>query len=424
MPAVAVVNVPSVVITDGTSDADVKAASTAPVATDKALVVAVSPNTPALAVTDGGGSLTVDGPLTDAELRATAVPVSDGGGSLTVDTPQLPAALVGGRLDVVVGAALPAGTNRVGGVRLLDDADTALAFVADLASVQRVPAQTMPARKISTANSSTANLGSGATFTGTGEDTDGYVAITVAVYASHASATDGLKLEYSADNTNWRWDDVFTLAAGAAKVFRTSPVARYFRVRYVNGGTTQTTFELSTTLHATQIKPSTHRLADSISAQDDAELVKALLSGITDAGSTLNIGATDDNRLKVATPTPAAPTGTTAVSQYADGDVGANATSQLNYTIPNGDTLHIQRLTMGGEASVSGGRVILLYRPNGSGSSSGEEVLGFGYISGGNFQSDLDGEFTGNGTRAVVLQRINNGGTTIRMTALWVGYTV
>ncbi len=36
-------------------------------------------------VSDAGGSITVDGPLTDAELRATAVPVADGGGSLTVD---------------------------------------------------------------------------------------------------------------------------------------------------------------------------------------------------------------------------------------------------------------------------------------------------------------------------------------------------
>jgi hypothetical protein len=53
-------------------------------------------------VTDNGGSLTVDGtvgisgtvpvsgPLTDAQLRASAVPVSDGGGSLTVDATSLP----------------------------------------------------------------------------------------------------------------------------------------------------------------------------------------------------------------------------------------------------------------------------------------------------------------------------------------------
>lgn len=40
---------------------------------------------PTVTVQDGSGSLTVDGPLTDTQLRATAVPVADGGGSLTVD---------------------------------------------------------------------------------------------------------------------------------------------------------------------------------------------------------------------------------------------------------------------------------------------------------------------------------------------------
>ena len=112
----------------------------------------------ALPVTDNGGSITVDGPLTDAELRAAAVPVSgtffqatqpvsiavpvpvtDNGGSLTVDgtvavsgsvavtgpltdaqlrasavpisATQLPVALVGGRLDVNIGSGASAGTE-------------------------------------------------------------------------------------------------------------------------------------------------------------------------------------------------------------------------------------------------------------------------------------------------------------------------
>jgi hypothetical protein len=65
-------------------------------------------------VNDGGGSLTVDGPLTDAQLRASPVPVSDGGGSLTVDTPQLPAVLVGGRLDENVGAWMGSTAPTVG----------------------------------------------------------------------------------------------------------------------------------------------------------------------------------------------------------------------------------------------------------------------------------------------------------------------
>jgi hypothetical protein len=143
--------------------------------------VAIASNQSVLPINDNAGSLTVDstqlpaalvsgrldvnvgasttiavtGPLTDAQLRATAVPVADGGGSLTVDgsvsvsnfpatqpisavslplpagaatsalqttgntslgniDTKLPAALVGGRLDANVGAWLGSTTPTVG----------------------------------------------------------------------------------------------------------------------------------------------------------------------------------------------------------------------------------------------------------------------------------------------------------------------
>jgi hypothetical protein len=47
--------------------------------------ISVTQGTSPWVVGDGGGSLTVDGPLTDAQLRATPVPISDGGGSITID---------------------------------------------------------------------------------------------------------------------------------------------------------------------------------------------------------------------------------------------------------------------------------------------------------------------------------------------------
>jgi hypothetical protein len=77
-------------------------------------------------VTDGGGSITVDGPITDSELRATAVAISaatlplpvGAATELTLGTRasagQLPAALVGGRLDANVGAWLGATAPTVG----------------------------------------------------------------------------------------------------------------------------------------------------------------------------------------------------------------------------------------------------------------------------------------------------------------------
>jgi hypothetical protein len=160
-------------ITDGTNTATVKAASTAAVAADKAVVVAISPNN-SVAVTgtvtatnpsvgtnnaaipasstqvggsDGtniqaarvfdadsgagaqyvlgtvlrksasGGSVeagTSSDPLRTDPTGTTTQPVSDAGGSLTVDSTQLPAALVGARLDINNGAWLGSTAPTVG----------------------------------------------------------------------------------------------------------------------------------------------------------------------------------------------------------------------------------------------------------------------------------------------------------------------
>ena len=154
-------------INDGTNTATVKAASTAAVATDTALVVAISPNNPIVASnpsvgatgaaipasatqvggsdgtdlqaarvfdTDTGGGTqyvlgatlrksasggsveagTAADPLRTDPTGTTTQPVSDAGGSLTVDSLQLPAALVGARLDVNAGAWLGSTAPTVG----------------------------------------------------------------------------------------------------------------------------------------------------------------------------------------------------------------------------------------------------------------------------------------------------------------------
>lgn len=64
-------------------------------------------------IQDGGGSITVDGAVT-ANQGGAPWSVSDGGSSITVDTSQLPAALVGGRLDADIGAWLGSTAPTVG----------------------------------------------------------------------------------------------------------------------------------------------------------------------------------------------------------------------------------------------------------------------------------------------------------------------
>lgn len=153
--------------------------------------------------------------------------------------------------------------------------------------------------QVCTLNSTSTPLGIDGVFTGTSCEVTEYAIIIVSVFADQASATDGLSVQFSKDNTNWDSTDVFTIPANTDKTFSFQTAAQYFRIVYTNGGVAQTAFRLQAILKGTYSKPSSHRIADSISDQDDAELVKAVLSA--DNGTSFgNIGATETGNLKVA----------------------------------------------------------------------------------------------------------------------------
>lgn len=130
---------------------------------------------------------------------------------------------------------------------------------------------------VDSGNSSVVPLLGGATFTGTAFETLNYGIVFVSVYADVASATDGLKVQQSIDGTNWDFVDNYTIAAGANENYAVNPHARYLRVVYTNGGSAQTTFRLQVVAKGNS-KPSSHRLEDNVTTQDDAELVKAVIA--------------------------------------------------------------------------------------------------------------------------------------------------
>ncbi len=148
-------------------------------------------------------------------------------------------------------------------------------------------------------NNSSTPLGIGATFTGTSTDILQFSGITISVFSDVASATDGLSVQFSADGTNWDHLDVFTIPAGTGKTFSFQPVARFMRVLYTNGGTAQADFRLSVILKTATGKSSSHRIADSISDQDDAEVVKAVLTGENPSNQFVNFQATTPGNFKV-----------------------------------------------------------------------------------------------------------------------------
>lgn len=153
-------------------------------------VTLANDSTGLVSVDDGGASLTVDGPLTDAQLRASDVKITldsevvvidDGGGSITVDGPltdaqlratDVPITLAGETVDISdraardlgtvdIAAALPAGNNNIGDVDVASIAagDNNIGNV-DLASA--IPAGTNLVGKVS-AGLDTTNIYDGTT---------------------------------------------------------------------------------------------------------------------------------------------------------------------------------------------------------------------------------------------------------------------
>lgn len=133
-------------------------------------------------------------------------------------------------------------------------------------------------------NSTNVPLAGNATFTGEWQDTLDYSEVIVSVVANVASATDGLVIEWSSAGVTKEEDDVFTVPAANGKTWSFPCNRRFVRVVYTNGATAQTTFNMQTLLKRFASKGSSHRLADSLNAQDDAIVTKTLVAGKTTAG--------------------------------------------------------------------------------------------------------------------------------------------
>jgi len=134
---------------------------------------------------------------------------------------------------------------------------------------------------ISTDNSSESTLVGDASFDGDWEVITNYGVIVISVTSNVASATDGLLVEFSTQGSDATLisDDSFTITAGAKKTFSFQAAAKYFKVTYTNGSSGQGSFLLQTVLKPYYVKPSSHRIQDSIVDEDDAELTKSVLTG-------------------------------------------------------------------------------------------------------------------------------------------------
>lgn len=172
-------------------------------------------------------------------------------------------------LPLATGSTRNAATDQV--THSGDTADVQLVRVVEVTGAEGSKTVISPNAVISTANSSTALLLLNGTFTGTGEDVTEYSHIVVSVYASHASATDGLQLQQSTNGTNWDWVDNYTVPATTGKSFSAPVQGKFFRVVFTNGGIMQTDFRIATLYSKQTKKGSSVRPQDGRSNDNDFE---------------------------------------------------------------------------------------------------------------------------------------------------------
>lgn len=202
---------------------------------------------------------------------------------------------------ILYAVGIPAyGLDSVSGTTLTILADTAGMTAGDRLAVLYDEENTKVFSKgalVSTANSSSTPLAANATFTGSSEDVSDYGVISIVVRSDVGSATDGLQFLFSTDNVNFYSSDEYTVLAGKFKTYSLAPVARYFKIHYQNGASPQSQFLIQTIYKQHYVKPSSHRLADNLSAQDDAEVVQSVLVAKLPSGNFTNIRTTTDGHI-------------------------------------------------------------------------------------------------------------------------------
>lgn len=109
--------------------------------------------------------------------------------------------------------------------------------------------------KVDPNNSSTSQLGIGASYTGTGTIVSAYQSITINISSNQSSALKGISIQFSQNNTNWSEFASYSLVVPSpppsSDVFISQTFqiyGKYFRLTYLNGGVTTTTLKIQTIL--------------------------------------------------------------------------------------------------------------------------------------------------------------------------------
>lgn len=269
----------------------------------------------------GGGGGTVDqGAANGDAAKGWSARLTDGAAFIVpAKTGQLPAAL--GATNAAGSVSVGIAIDQLSTLATAAKQDTGNASLAsiDAKLTNPLPVAVAPGNTVSAANSSTTPLGGGATFTGTGVDLLTYAGVEVFAFANVAGT---LYLEYSTDNSNWDLSLAYTLTASVSLHVPNGAQARYFRVRYANGGAAQATFRLQTLLLGSIPAPHVVAISSVPIAGNDAILTQAEIIGLSSAGGGTYV------------PVKVAPSG--AVQVGGDVTVSQSTAANLNATVAQG----------------------------------------------------------------------------------------
>lgn len=134
-------------------------------------------------------------------------------------------------------------------------------------------------------NSTTTPLAGGATFTGPSFEVLPWAVVNVNLISDQISATNGVKVQFSPDGTNWdHTHQTSYTAAGSGIGIIFNVEFKFARVVYTNGATPQTYFRLQTIVKANPVKQSLYTIAQTVTGNMFAELGKNVIIGETTAG--------------------------------------------------------------------------------------------------------------------------------------------
>lgn len=211
------------------------------------------------------------------------------------------------------------------------------------------PYTNLPATGTVSSQSSNTPLSANASFNGSVISTAGYLSASVTVISNINSAANGLTFNWYANSAGTRslGSTSFTYGNAPNATSVQVPIkGPFFNITYTNGGTLQSTFELSTSLSVTSPPPDVLPISSTITGNNAAQIVKANVVGLQENGTYSNVGLSNSGSMKIAiTDRPSEVRSRTYIIANID-HISLSATPTVIYTVTGGKIFYLQNIIL------------------------------------------------------------------------------